>query len=156
MLTTTIAQGKKLLELGLESNTADMTILHEEPYETSDSKFDGVHEILCVPFKKYDKSFRQKYRNISYFPAWSLSALMDLLPSQFDIPSKFGKVFTYYINIRKYKLTDGVDLHQITYGNYGGSGFIWSDMINTGEYETLFEAAYAMLVWLLENKIINN
>ena len=145
MLTTTIAQGKKLLELGLDSNTADMCYLSQTPQ--------GDPVYFKRPAVKGDDT--EQYYKTS-FPCWSLSALMDLLPSQFDLPSKFGEVFTYYINIRKYKLTDDVDLHQIAYGNYGGSGFTWSDMINTGEYETLFEAAYSMLVWLLENKIINN
>ena len=76
---TDLSQSKKLAEfLPLES--ADMVLLHEEPYETSDSKFDGLHQALCVPFNKYDRSWRQKYRNISYFPCWSLSALLNVLP----------------------------------------------------------------------------
>jgi hypothetical protein len=66
--------------LPLES--ADMVLLHEEPYETSDSKFDGLHQALCVPFNKYDKSWRQKYKNISYFPCWSLAVLLIAIPKR--------------------------------------------------------------------------
>ena len=72
---TDIDQSKKLAEI-LPLESADMVLLHEEPYETSDSKFDGLHQALCVSFSQYDKSWRQKYRNISYFPCWSLAALL--------------------------------------------------------------------------------
>jgi hypothetical protein len=77
---TDINQSRKLAEI-LPLESADTVLLHEEPYETSDSKFDGLHQVLCVPFKNYDKSYRQKYRNISYFPCWSLVALLEVLPN---------------------------------------------------------------------------
>lgn len=77
---TTTEQSRKLAEI-LPIESADMVLLHEEPYETSDSKFDGLHQALCVPFNKYDKSWRQKYKNISYFPYWSLASLLDVLPN---------------------------------------------------------------------------
>jgi len=76
---TSFEQSKKLAEI-LPLESADMVLLHEEPYETSNSKFDGLHQTLCVPFSKYDKSWRQKYKNISYFPCWSLAALLGVLP----------------------------------------------------------------------------
>ena len=78
---TSLEQSKKLAEI-LPLESADMVLLHEEPYETSDSKFDGLHQALCVPFNKYDKSWRQKYKNISYFPCWSLAALLGVLPDE--------------------------------------------------------------------------
>ena len=76
---TSLEQSKKLAEI-LPLESADMVLLHEEPYETSDSMFDGLHQALCVPFSKYDKSWRQKYKNISYFPCWSLASLLGVLP----------------------------------------------------------------------------
>ena len=79
-----INQCKKLAEI-LPLDSADMVLLHEEPYETSDSKFDGLHQALCVSFSQYDKSWRQKYRNISYFPCWSLAALRTCLPPGISI-----------------------------------------------------------------------
>ena len=54
---TDLPQCKKLADI-LPLERADMVLLHEEPYETSDSKFDGLHQALCVPFKQYDKSWR--------------------------------------------------------------------------------------------------
>ena len=76
---TDLSQSKKLAEI-LPIESADMVLLHEEPYETTDSKFDGLHQALCVPFSKYDKSWRQKYKNISYFPCWSIVALLNIIP----------------------------------------------------------------------------
>ena len=81
---TDLQQSKKLAEI-LSLETADMVLLHEEPYETSDSKFDGIHQVLCVPFNKYDKSWKQKYKNISYFPCWSLAALLETLPRVYKL-----------------------------------------------------------------------
>lgn len=96
MRCTTIEQSQHLLELGLSSETADMVILHEEPYETSDSMFDGLHKVLTVPFKEYDKRWKQKYKNISYFPAWSMDALSALMPERCDV-TKAGYVVPHHI-----------------------------------------------------------
>ena len=87
---TDIEQSRKLAEI-LPLESADMVLLHEEPYETSDSKFDGLHQALCVPFSKYDKSWRQKYKNISYFPCWSLGVLLDVLPNNENISTNLSK-----------------------------------------------------------------
>ncbi len=76
---TSLEQSKKLAEI-LPLDSADMVLLHEEPYETSDSRFDGLHQALCISFSKYDKSWRQKYKNVSYFPCWNLAALLGVLP----------------------------------------------------------------------------
>lgn len=82
-------------------------------------------------------------------PCWSLTALIDILPSYF----KYGET-TYYISIRKYTLIEDLDLYQIAYGNYkfyedGSSS--WKDMINTGEKENLIDAVFQMIIWLKEN-----
>ena len=87
---TDLEQSKKLAEI-LPLESADMVLLHEEPYETSDSRFDGLHQALCVPFSNYDKSWRQKYKNISYFPCWSLSALLKVIPNNEDISINLSK-----------------------------------------------------------------
>jgi len=87
-------------------------------------------------------------------PCWSLAALMNLLPSEFIEKSEYSES-TYRIDIRKYALTDDVDIYQIAYGSYkwyeDGSNS-WKDMINTGEKEDLLDAAFEMICWLLKNK----
>ncbi len=131
---TSIEQSKELLELGIDVNTADM---HYQWYSETES---ALH--VGKGSKKLNADC----------PAWSLSALMSLLPSDFTREGKFG-TFTYEIHIRKYRLTADIDVHQIAYGNYGSSG-TWSDMINTGEYENLIDAAFKMVVWLKENNVL--
>lgn len=86
-------------------------------------------------------------------PCWSLAALMNLLPSKFTEKGKYSET-TYNIDIRKYALTEDVDVHQIAYGNYifyEDVNSSWEDMINTGEKENLIDAAFQMIIWLKEN-----
>lgn len=137
---TDIEQSKKLLELGIDVKTADMfwdTLFAKKP----EAQVNNHHFI-----DEYDDEHR--------VPAWSLSVLMNFLPSEFTEKGEYSET-TYRIDIRKYALTDDVDVHQIAYGNYywheDGSRS-WSDMIDTGEKEDLLDAAYEMVVWLLENK----
>lgn len=120
---------------------------------------------MCYP---YDRHLNKMYGDIPYvmgykrfnedtdFPCWSLSALMNLLPSEFTEVGKYSTT-TYEIHIRKYKFTDEVNLYQIAYGSYKwheDGGYTWSDMINTGEKEDLLDAAFEMICWLKENKKI--
>jgi len=120
---TSTEQSKKLIELGIDVNTADMVILHEEPYETSDSKFDGLHQVLCVPFKNYDKEWRRKYKNISYFPAWSLSALLGLIPTGYALDCERENM--YFITHKLGGLQE--------------------------RFDNPLDAAFEVIVWLKEN-----
>ena len=150
---TSIDQSKKLLELGVDVNTADMFY--------ADLFIDNKHKYIVYPLETYGfKTFKDtnKIENtkLKFIPCWSLSSLMNLLPSEFTEVGKYSTT-KYEIDIRKYKLTDEVNLHQIAYGNYkfyedGNSS--WKDMINTGEKEDLLDAVFDMIVWLKENKKI--
>lgn len=146
---TTIDQCKKLLDLGIDINTADLTVTN---YPLQDgSRFDFI---CCkLPNDTFPSITDGKSEKI---PAWSLSALMNLLPSEFTEVGKYSTTI-YEIHIRKYRLIEDVNLHQIAYGNYkfyedGSSS--WKDMINTGEKEDLLDAAFEMVVWLKENNKI--
>ena len=138
---TSQEQSKKLIELGIDINTADMCYIN------------GKANIgfLSEEYKMFGDNILT-----DYWPAWSLSALMNLLPSELTEVGKYSTTI-YRINIRKYKLTDEVNLHQIAYGSYKwheDEGYTWSDMINTGEKEELLDAAFEMVCWLLENEKI--
>ena len=130
---TTIEQSQKLIELGI--NTADM-------YWWYSGK---RYYIGAIDDGDYDENIDT--------PAWSLSALMNLLPSYFTEVGKYSKSI-YEIKIRKYNLIEDVNLHQIAYGNYkfyedGSSS--WKDMINTVVKEDLLDAEFEMVVWLKDN-----
>jgi len=135
---TTIEQSKKLMELGIDVNTADM--------------FWGLNKTLVAYPYPYNED-RLATADKTAIPAWSLSALMQLLPSDFTEEGKFG-TFTYEIHIRKYRFTADIDVYQIAYGNYARTSDNWKDMINTGEKEELLDAAFKMIVWLKENNKI--
>lgn len=136
---TSINQSKKLIELGIDTKTADM------------------HYVLIDSDKEvYDIGFGNYIGILPHYPAWSLSVLMNLLPSEFTEVGKYSTT-TYKINIRKYKFTDDVDLYQIAYGNYKfyeDGSHSWKDMINTGEKEDLIDAAFQMICLLLKYKKI--
>ena len=125
---TDLEQSKKLAEI-LPLESADM--MHDR--------------LIVIPFN-----------DGSLTPCWSLAALMKLLPSEFTTENKFGK-YKYEIDIRKYKLTDDVDIYQIAYGNYKwyeDGSHSWKDMINTGQKEELLDVAFDMVCWLKENNKI--
>lgn len=150
---TSIEQSKKLAEfLPLES--ADMC--------WTNHCYGVIRSSMTISAKTVDeyKSLLDRFNDSAsidvFYPAWSLNALMNFLPSEFTEVGKYSTT-TYKIKIRKYKFTDEVDLYQIAYGNYtfhedGNSS--WKDMINTGEKENLIDAAFQMLVWLKENNKI--
>ena len=135
---TNIEQSKKLAEI-LPLESADM---HWQYIEEDN----GQLQWFCFP---KDFSINQ-HDTVS---AWSLAALMNLLPSEFTEVGKYSEI-TYKIHIRKYALTEEIDVYQIAYGNYHwheDGSCSWSDMINTGEKENLIDAVFQMVCWLKEN-----
>ena len=131
---TDIEQSKKLAEI-LPLESADMCINSTNPYMI----FTEIR-----PIEGFDEE---------HDPCWSLAALMNMLPSEFTEVGKYSTT-TYKINIRKYALTEDVDLYQIAYGSYKwheDGNHTWSDMINTGEKEDLLDAVFQMICWLKEN-----
>lgn len=146
---TSIEQSQKLIDLGIDENTADMCWTNH-----LFSALLSSWRIESTPPQEY-KNLLDGFVVRGYLiePAWSLTALMNLLPSQFTEKGECSET-TYTIDIRKYALTENVDLYQIAYGNYifyedGNSH--WKDMINTGEKENIIDAAFEMIVWLKEN-----
>lgn len=148
---TDIGQSKKLAEI-LQLDGADMYYSRDEAtYAKILTKYDITHANVL-----YGACDIQYFNICGWTPAWSLAALMKLLPSEFTTENELGK-YRYEIKIRKYKLADGVDIHQIAYGNYKryeDGSHSWKDMINTGEREELLDAAFEMVCWLKENNKI--
>lgn len=125
---TSIEQSKKLLELGLDSESADMIYMM------------GVSDI---PYCKH----RNDPEGINNIPCWSVGALMDVMPESITYSdfkpfplglfkgdkekhSKYGHYWIQYFN-----------------PEHGGAH------VQTNGY-TPIEAAYNMIVWLLENNYI--
>ena len=146
---TSLEQSKKLAEI-LPLESADMRYGYIAPYDYSDRMYDGGYDEVPYP-----KDFLLKNPNFSAneydgeLPAWSLAALINLLPSEFT-----EVTITYKIDIRKCKFTGNVDMFQIAYCSYKwheDGVYTWGDMINTEEKEDLLDAAFEMVCWLKEN-----
>jgi hypothetical protein len=114
---TSTKQSKKLIELGIDINTADLTVTN---YPLQDgSRFDFI---CCkLPNDTFPSITDGKSEKI---PAWSLSALLKLIP------------ITCVLSINS--------------GHYR----IASNETNTFFHNNPLDAAFDMVCWLLENKKI--
>ena len=139
---TDLEQSRKLAEI-LPLDSADYTRLGKDE--------DNI--LTRSYFESCSSELKEWIDKDEIHPCWSLAALMDLLPSKFTEKGKYSET-TYNIKIRKYALTEDVDLYQIAYGNYHwheDESCSWSDMINTSEKENLIDAVFQMIIWLKEN-----
>ena len=144
MTYTSIEQSKRLIELGLKSDTADMSY--------SDKSIRGMNHtdtfaVSLMPYKKHKQlieNITNTQNGVCYWtilPCWSAECLLNLLP---DI-IKTGKESRnfYWININK-------EPYQITYGNSLGSSGSWHDMVNSSQSYELIGAVCNMMEWILE------
>lgn len=139
---TDIPQSERLVKI-LPLESADM---HYATWTILDGGF-----IVSPNQGRTIEDLQEDYGN-QIIPCWSLAALLNLLPSEFTYYET-----TYEIQIRKYALTKGVDLHQIAYGSIKidvDGHFSFKDMVNTGEKENLVDACYEMVTILKERNLI--
>lgn len=113
---TSIEQSKKLIELGIDINSADMCYLitkNNEPF--------------LMPFKIKDSID---------IPAWSLSALIKLMPDEISIDNE-----SYYLYFNK----KGVEFRgPITWDGQKSKSF---------KMDNILDAAFEMICWLKEQRI---
>jgi hypothetical protein len=136
---TTIEQSRKLIELGLDPSTADMfyatefgTIIAEPPYEVEG------HE-PCIPFT----------------PAWSLTALLELMPYFITIKEEGEPDEYYHFQLNR----NGSVFRSKWQASYHGlkteRGKVHTRRIHwevgpNGESETPLDAAFETVCWLIE------
>ena len=117
---TTLEQSQKLVELGIDINTADMFWL-----TTDKSRLHILTENL------------EKYSRWDCMPAWSLSALLGLMPTD-------DKRDESYVVTESHS-----DCYTVIYKN------CWDGCIHSEfSEESLLDATFKMVCWLLENKKI--
>lgn len=107
-ISTTPEQSRRLLACGVDPNTADMCWLYwddageqvsrEEYLELYNESFlDGSVELVPIDFKNYDHSYSDDS------PAWSLSALLALLPTEIKEDNcRFDEIYKYSLMIYPY------------------------------------------------------
>ena len=137
---TTLEQSQKLIELGIDVNTADMC------YRPTKDMYRNI-----IGYSKYpdvmtprDRSF---FNELGYEPCWSLTALIDLLPDIIPGRNCWGGYHLYITKIG------------ICYAFYGNdvpdtlhSVELYNEYTEKNEgVESLVDAAYEMICWLKEN-----
>lgn len=129
---TDINQSEKLIELGIDVNTADMFY--------ADLIVNNKHEYVMHPLESYGfktfKTFKDanESQTSKFIPAWSLSALLGLMPTEY-------KKDEYYVVAESHS-----DYYIVSYRN------CWDGCVHS-EYseESLLDVAFEMIVWLKEN-----
>ncbi len=126
---TTIEQSKKLVELGLNPDTADMSY----SYDFDDSRY----IITMTPAKSWIvPKYAECIENPQVLPCWSLGALLKLLREYNDC----NKLDIFSNRSQKWQIT-------ISYYDV-----VWKEHEEVSI--NLLEASYSMIVWLLENEYI--
>ena len=125
MIATTIEQSKHLLELGLDPRTADMVWR----YVTS-----GCYRLEVLHKELFEAT------NEKDIPAWSLSALLEVIPSN---------IGDYDLYITKHEYVDGGHGYNVEYNR----GFTIS-VLHKETNRDLVTATYEMVCWLLEQGLI--
>ena len=125
-LATTIEQSKHLLKLGLDPNTGDMNWFGNE-------KIGVPYDLELLSYKK-----RSMYHHC--LPAWSLSALLEVMPTN---------IGDYDLYVTKHRYVDGGHGYNVEYNR----GFTIS-VLHKETNRDLVTAVYEMVCWLLEQGYI--
>lgn len=134
-MNTSLEQSKKLVELGIDINTADM--FYADILVNDEHKY-IIHPLESYGFKTFKDTKGRESNKLKFIPAWSLSALLDLLPKGED---------------------NNIDL---CFGGYNGEEYIdewfctFEDNKEPFEFHTCnnkdkLDAVFEMIVYLKEN-----
>ncbi len=130
---TTIEQSQKLMELGIDVNTADMFY--------ADLLVDDNHKYILHPLESYgfntfEETKLKTSEHLNFIPAWSLSALVTLTPNEVLINDEY-----YYLNLNKTKV------------EYRGPITFDGQKTKSIEHNNLVDAAFEMICWLKEQEL---
>jgi len=142
---TSLEQSKKLIELGIDINTADMYYQYYKSYSLSEGITEGHCDIPVIgSWKEHHISIPDPAMPNADFPAWSLAALLEL------IPPYLGE-FNEGIDFGLSKAMNG-KWYSAYYQQINDIGEMTIIKVVTGNtsVDTLFE----MVVWLKENNKI--
>ena len=130
---TSIEQSQKLVELGIDIDTADMMW---DDWNLIDEGW----KLSIGYYPEIKKDYGRKC-----YPAWSLSALLELIPSYLgDFKDGIDFIFSKAINGKRYSA------EYIKFNNNGLA--IFNHKTVTGD--TAIDAVFGIVCWLLENKKI--
>lgn len=121
---TSIKQSEKLIELGIDVNTADM--FYADLLINGKHKY-NPHLLESYEFKTFEETKVHTTDHLGFIPAWSLTALLNILAEQHFIIKSSERNDEYQYNI------DIPSRHCK----------IW--------FSSLLDAAFEMICWLKEN-----
>jgi len=128
---TSVEQSKKLIELGIDVNSADII------YTTF---YGAISKDLPIPKEVYNM-LKYPINDNKCIPAWSLSALLELLDE--EITDEFGN--DYILTIIKESLQ-----YYLYYHNIDGE----VEDIETYFYDDMIDACYDMIIKLKKRNLI--
>lgn len=129
MTYTSYEQSKRLMELGLNPESADLCWMDDKIPE------------LFEPYNSILKQFNLNRKDFVFLPCWSAECLLNLLPDVIKTGNEAKN--WYWININK-------NPYQISYGNDLGLSGSWHDMVSSSQSDALIDAVYSITEWLLE------
>ena len=133
-LCTTQQQSQRLLEAGVSPDTAECYL--QRITETDDWSIDNVQDQLVEPWMDKSVLFDMDL----YYPAWSLSKLIDMMPPAID---GLGTLYLCAgLNTKKYNADNKVKVHQ--YSIEYGLNYI------SHRYDDPFEAFIEAIEWLIK------
>ena len=139
---TDIEQSKKLIELGIDVNTADMTYISMKDYgENTYHLTVGKTDVNWAKDELGNLNWNDVYEK--YIPAWSLSALLGLMP--FHIIENNNRFGFYQVK--------GFNKQGETY-RFGYKTNNDSFLFETSWHNDIIDAAFEMICWLKENNKI--
>jgi hypothetical protein len=135
---TSIEQSDRLVELGLDISTADMSYVMEPFIKDDNIHYLNDYSLTVLDYKTskgmIDKYFNQFKPFADAKPAWTLSALLDAIP---------GSVFDNQIGsggLVMYKTMDNKKFRFAYHGIY-----------TTAFYEEPIDAVMELIEWLFDN-----
>lgn len=133
---TTIEQAKKLVELGIDTNTADMCL---SLFTLIINGNENINQILLpISYKRVTEQQAPSF--IKRFPAWSLTALLELMPLINEYNIEYRPIIERHADngwACKYYNEETRSTNDVYIRRYG---------------KTPLDAAFEMICWLLEDK----
>lgn len=129
-IATSIEQSKELIELGIDVNTADMDYI---PFANDPKNYD------CVI------NYWNNEHEDDWIPAWSLSALLNILPLDIIVNNNKRYVFSMCKSLDK-----NGETYAIKYTVFNTTFYLYL----TNFYNNPVDAVFEMVVWLKENNKI--
>lgn len=132
---TTLEESKQLVEVGLPTETADMSYT----WNFDDSRYDR----MTTPAKnwivpKYGESTKIK----QVLPCWSLGTLVQLLPLSIQIDNSYK----YNLEFKLYSGPEYMAAYCMPQSHH--------PMVYTEIHSSLIESCVEMVIWLLNNKVL--